>query len=62
MTPAVILSLRSEKGHFLVMDYWGCATGLGLIFTTCLTIMGSSFQAFSTELLERGRTFSGLLE
>ena len=34
------------------MGYWGCAAGLGRIFTTGLTIMGSPFQAFSIELLE----------
>ena len=47
-------------GHSLVMGYWGCAAGWGRIFTTQLTIMWSPFQAFSIELLEWGRTFSGL--
>ena len=36
------------------------AAGLGCIFTTQLTIMGSSFQVFSIELLEWGRNFWGL--
>ena len=40
--------------------YWGCVAGWGRIFTTRLTIMGSPFQAFSIELLEWGRTFTGL--
>ena len=48
------------RWHSLVMGYWGCAAGWGRIFTTRLTIMGSPFQAFSIELLEWGRTFSGL--
>ena len=30
-------------GYFLVKDYWGCAAGLGRIFTTGLTIMGLHF-------------------
>ena len=47
-------------GHSPVMGYWGCAAGWGRIFTTRLTIIGSPFQAFSIELLEWGRTFSGL--
>ena len=44
----------------VVMGYWGCTGGWGRIFTTRLTIMGSPFQAFSIEILEWGRTFSGL--
>ena len=36
------------------------AAGWGRIFTTGLTIMGLSFQAFSIELLEWGHAFSGL--
>ena len=47
-------------GHFLVMGYWGCASGCGHIFATGLTIVGSPFQTFSVELLEWGYTFSGL--
>ena len=47
-------------GHSLVMGYWGCAAEWGRIFTTRLTIMELPFQAFSIELLEWGRTFSGL--
>ena len=41
-------------GEILIMSYWGCAAGWGRIFTTRLTIMASSFQAFSIELLEWG--------
>ena len=52
--------LKSRGGHSLVMGYWGCAAVWGHIFTTRLTIMESPFQAFSIELLEWGRTFSGL--
>ena len=37
------------EGYLLVMGYWGCAAGWGCIFTSPLTIMGSSFQAFTIE-------------
>ena len=62
MVNMVIFLAHAPGGHSLVMGYWGCAAGWGRIFTTRLTIMGSPFQAFSIELLEWGRTFSGLSE
>ena len=40
---------REGKVYFLVMGYWGCATRWGCIFTSLLTIMGSSLQTFSIE-------------
>ena len=47
-------------GGHLVIVYWGCDAGWGRIFTTKLTIMGSSFRVFLIKLLEWCRTFTGL--
>ena len=35
---------RGGGGVFLVIGSWGCAAGLGRIFTSGLTIMGLHFQ------------------
>ena len=43
--------LTYPGGHLdLVMGYWRCAAGWGRIFTSRLTTMGSSFQAFKFQL------------
>ena len=51
------LNPREEEGFFLVIVYWGCAAGWGHIFTSSLTITGSPYQAFLTELPEWGLLF-----
>ena len=62
-TQPPVLSSRGGGGgaYFLVMGYWGCATGWGHIFTTLLTIMGSSFQAFFNRVTRMGSQVFGTL-
>ena len=50
------MNVYLSEGYFLLMGWWGCTAGWGCIFTNGLTIMGI---AFSTELLQWGRTLSG---
>ena len=46
---------NASRGEALASNgLLGCAAGWGRIFTTRLTIMGSPFQKFSTELLDWG--------
>lgn len=53
--------LRGE-GNFLVMGFWGCATGrMGRTFMTGLTIMGKLFLALSIDLPEIMRVANGFL-
>ena len=48
---------RPGGGDFLVMGYWGCAAGWGCIFTTGLTIMGSTFLGIFNRVTRMGSHF-----
>ena len=53
-------NLHSCPGALPSNGLLGMCRWMGFIFMTGLTLMGSPFQTFSTELPEWGRTFSGL--